>query len=335
MLSFYRMGMACALAAFFGVPLGGSLFALEINNRFGIEYYEHTMEAIFSGTICLCVFRALNHVEIGAIWEISPEHLPKPTPLGVIIGGGIGLLGALAAAGFAFFHQRIVMAAFKYFHLMHNSVAIRRALIGATPMLFIGVVYPRTMFWGEAEFQVISTGAPADELPHVFPTTGLGALQMDSFWPALLIGITKLIAISFTVAAGYRGGFIFPFFAAGAAFGRALCYLFPNLSPVIACLCMAAGINVAITRTALATTLILGTLAGEANAIPPILAASIASMFATSYMPFIRSQVKRQDIGPTPTATPATTPAAKRGKTWSAEGSTGTKLQYGAIDTVA
>ena len=36
------MGMACALAAFFGVPLGGSLFALEINNRFGIEYYEHT-----------------------------------------------------------------------------------------------------------------------------------------------------------------------------------------------------------------------------------------------------------------------------------------------------
>jgi H+/Cl- antiporter ClcA len=31
------MGMSSALAAFFGVPLGGSLFALEINNRFGIE----------------------------------------------------------------------------------------------------------------------------------------------------------------------------------------------------------------------------------------------------------------------------------------------------------
>lgn len=38
------MGMACALAAFFGVPLGGSLFALEINNRFGIEYYEVSCE---------------------------------------------------------------------------------------------------------------------------------------------------------------------------------------------------------------------------------------------------------------------------------------------------
>lgn len=33
------MGMAGALAAFFGVPLGGSLFALEVNSRFGIEYF--------------------------------------------------------------------------------------------------------------------------------------------------------------------------------------------------------------------------------------------------------------------------------------------------------
>ena len=144
----------------------------------------------------------------------------------------------------------------------------------------------------------------------------------------------KIVAISFTVAAGYRGGFIFPFFCAGAAFGNALCYLFDGLSPVMACLCMAAGINVAITRTALASTLILAALAGEGNAIPPVLAASIASMFATSYMPFIRSQVKRADIGPTPSATPAptplTTPASKPGKTPS--GTNSVKFQYGSID---
>ena len=42
------MGMACALAAFFGIPLGGSLFALEINNRFGIGKYG------FSGLAFLC-----------------------------------------------------------------------------------------------------------------------------------------------------------------------------------------------------------------------------------------------------------------------------------------
>ena len=45
---------------------------------------------------------------------------------------------------------------------------------------------------------------------------------------------------------------IFPFFAAGAAFGfgRAICFTFPELSPVITTLCFAAGITVAITRTA-------------------------------------------------------------------------------------
>lgn len=35
------MGMVGALAAFFGSPLGGSLFALEVNSRFGVKYFEH------------------------------------------------------------------------------------------------------------------------------------------------------------------------------------------------------------------------------------------------------------------------------------------------------
>ena len=39
----FRKGMAGALAAFFGCPLGGSLFAMEVNSRFGIEYFEHTI----------------------------------------------------------------------------------------------------------------------------------------------------------------------------------------------------------------------------------------------------------------------------------------------------
>ena len=291
------MGMACALAAFFGVPLGGSLFALEINNRFGIEYYEHTMEAIFSGTVCLCVFRGLSRLDMGSIWTISPHSLEAAAPVDVAVGAAIGLLGAGVAALFAAFHQRVVMAFFRKYHLLRNDMAVRRALVGATGMLLVGVLIPQTMFWGEAEFQTISTASPAKELPHVFPTSGLLNFEMNTFWACMLVGTAKIVAISFTVAAGYRGGFIFPFFAAGAAFGNALVYLFPSLSPITACLCFAAGINVAITRTALASTLILAALAGEGNAISPLLAASIASLFATSYMPFIRSQVKRADIG--------------------------------------
>lgn len=149
---------------------------------------------------------------------------------------------------------------------------------------------------GEEEIQTIATASPASELPHVYPTGGLIGFEMNSFWTAMILGVAKMIAISFTVAAGFRGGFIFPFFTAGAAFGKGLSYLFPNLSPIIASLCFAAGINVSITRTALATTLILTALSGESNALPPVLASSMVALFVTSYMPFIRSQVRRTDI---------------------------------------
>lgn len=142
----------------------------------------------------------------------------------------------------------------------------------------------------------MATGAHASELPHVFPQLGILGLQMDTFGTAMAVGICKMIAISFTVAGGYRGGFIFPFFAAGAAFGKGLTYIIPELHPSLATLSIAAGINVAITRTGLATPLILCSLAGESNAIAPVLAASMASLFSTTYMPFIRSQVKRDDV---------------------------------------
>lgn len=52
----------------------------------------------------------------------------------------------------------------------------------------------------------------------------------------------------------------------------------------LAVLCTAAGMNVAITRTTIATTLILAFLPGEPAAIPAILMASLCSLFATSYM---------------------------------------------------
>lgn len=149
---------------------------------------------------------------------------------------------------------------------------------------------------GEYEFQTIATFAPASTLVHVWPTTGLFGFEMENGFHALIVGFTKLIAISFTVAGGYRGGFIFPFFASGAAFGRALCTIFPGIPIPLACLSFAAGINVGITRTALATPVILCFLAGEPNAMSGVLAASLVSLFATTYMPFIGSQQPREDI---------------------------------------
>lgn len=294
------MGMSCALAAFFGVPLGGSLFALEINNRLGNEYYEHTIEAIYSGTICLCIFRALAKLDLGPIWQLSTSSLPTCTIEDVLGGSFLGLIGSGIAAMFSYFHQSIVMVQFgKWNLLQNNDVAIQRAVIGATFIILIGVLIPQTMFWGELEFQVLATLSPAKDLPHVYPTSGLLHFEMKSCWDCFLVGIMKMMAISFTVASGYRGGYIYPFFAAGAAFGQAVHLLLSPIKiiPIQLCvLCLAASINVAITRTSLATTLILTALSGELNAASPILASSIISLLLTQYMPFIRGQSKRKDI---------------------------------------
>jgi len=291
------MGMAGALSAFFGVPLGGSLFALEVASRFGIEYFEHLIESIFAGEVCVVVFRSLAGLPLGQIWNISENKLTETQPYMILLGGGIGLLGAGVAFIWANFHWRL-MSYFKALNLLddENAYAVPRVLLGACGVVILGMLVPQTMFWGEFEVGTIATLSPASALPHVWPTEGLLGFELDSWQNCLICGFAKLVAISFTVAGGYRGGFIFPFFAAGAAFGRALVFVFPDLSPVIACLCFAAGINVAITRTSLATPLILSFLAGEQFVLPAVLAASLVSLFATGYVPFIKSQLARSDI---------------------------------------
>ena len=208
------------------------------------------------------------------------EALPRQ----VIIGGAIGLIGAFMAYIFALFHSAN-MAVFASLNLLENSRAVYRSLLGGFFVVLIGVLVPHTLFWGEDELQVVANMLPASMLPHVWPTTGLTGWEMDTAWKALLTGLAKMVAISFTVAGGLRGGYIFPLMCTGAAFGRVFYHVFPNTVPLqLSVLCMAAGMNVAITRTSLATTLILAFLPGEPCAIPAILMASLCSLFATAYL---------------------------------------------------
>ena len=344
-------GMACATAAFFGVPLGGALFALEVNNRMGYEYFEHALVSIFSGTVCLVVFRSLAGLEIGPVWKLTqsardasggksvghmlslirsaahdvahdsahgaassaPYHnvteivttdLADPPNLvaeivassssEVAIGALLGLLGALIAYGWVKGHKMLTAYVNSFEEL---EGPIPRAVVGGLGITAIGMLIPHTLFWGEFELETITVaGDSVKTLPHLWPHGGASNFEITGFFSALLVGIAKLIAISVTCVAGYRGGFIFPFFCAGAGFGRALTYILPSIHPVVLVLSVGAGINVTITRTALATPLILSALAGEPNSAPPILAASLTAAFVTAYLPFISTQRGRDNI---------------------------------------
>lgn len=141
------MGMAGALAAFFGVPLGGSLFALEVASRFGVEYFEHSMEAIFAGLICVVAFRSLAGLELEQIWatQDSPTIL-HCEPSKILLGLVLGCVGGFLAFLWANFHWRL-MGLFGRLGLLddNNTRALPRALVGSIGIISIGMLIPHTM----------------------------------------------------------------------------------------------------------------------------------------------------------------------------------------------
>ena len=67
-------------------------------------------------------------------------------------------------------------------------------------------------------------------------------------------------------------------------------------SPALMCMCFAAGLNVAVTRTPFASPLILACLSGQPNVMAPALCAALASLFVTRSSKFIGPQRDRADL---------------------------------------
>jgi len=190
-------GMACALAAFFGVPLGGSLFALEINHRLGFEYYEHAVVAVASGSTCLVVFRWLAGLAIAPIWNVTPAgggevgvgaevgaelaHLGDSSAELVVIGLAFGLLGAGVAWVFATVHAAIGRSVGR---LGLTGKDIPLSLIGGAFICFFAVLVPQSAFWyvlGGGGTGETTTGhgreQPASDCRAVHRCRGVGVLD--------------------------------------------------------------------------------------------------------------------------------------------------------------
>jgi H+/Cl- antiporter ClcA len=108
----------------------------------------------------------------------------------------------------------------------------------------------------------------------------------------LIIGFTKMVTVGCTLHSGFRGGFIFPLFYIGAAFGMAISVGLPQIHPTIAMVCMMAAVNVAITKTPISTTIILSVLSDTAM-VPVIIIASFTSFLLTTQVSLIRTQRSR------------------------------------------
>ncbi len=292
--TFTFCGMGAALGAFFGAPLGGALFALEIPHRRGLEYYEAVAPAIIAALLSLLVFSSIVGYE-GPIYLFGMSA--KLNDFSLMEGIGLGLAGALVAA--------IFILQFKAVERLAHPLEHYPVLLGTLGGVCIGLIaywFPLTLFWGELQAKsvigIFQAGAP-HSLMHVGMAAAVGFL--------LLLAFAKMAAVSCTLHGGFRGGFIFPLFFIGACVGMAVSRIFPEVSPPVAVLCMMAAVNVAITKTPISTTVILTELSGT-SMLPVIAMASFASFLATTRLSLIRTQRSR----PAPAGGEHGSPAVRR-----------------------
>ncbi|MBW4663699.1 MAG: chloride channel protein [Chroococcus sp. CMT-3BRIN-NPC107] len=261
-------GMSAALGAFFGAPLGGALFALEIPHRRGIEYYEALVPAVLSAILSFCVFRLNTGLTIGGMYHFTA--IPALTLWNLLQGALLGVVGALVAVIFVVIFRSIGEIT-KY--IEHYTILL--ATLGGLSIGLIACVFPQTLFFGEKEIAtIVETGS--------------------NFGVVLLVAIAlaKMLTVSLTLHSGFRGGFIFPLFYIGAAVGLAIALSIPQAHPTIAMVCMMAAVNVAITKTPISTTVILSVLSDTAM-VPVIVIASFTSFLLTTQVCLIQTQRSR------------------------------------------
>ena len=72
-------------------PFAGSLFALEVLHRSGMQFYEVAIYGIACGAVCLVVYRGLSGMPFGQVWTF-PEAFPVVDFRHVLIGRRLSLI---------------------------------------------------------------------------------------------------------------------------------------------------------------------------------------------------------------------------------------------------
>lgn len=262
-------GMASGFTALFGAPLGGSLFSLEIlHHKHAVEYYKAIIPAFVASCFSYLVFALIIHLGLGPIWDLSAYEYSG------IFDFGYAVLFAIigAAFGWAFI---FCTKFFKSLFAKRLLPIYIKTLIGGILLGVIAFYFPLTRYFGHHEINELLTGN--------FSLTLLFAIL-----------IFKIMAIAITVTSGWRGGFIIPLFFVGATLGLIIHHFFPAVNLSLAIVSCMAAINACVTRTPMSTTILLATLTGFGHFIP-ILFASLTGYFLAPRIPFISSQMDKQD----------------------------------------
>ncbi|MGN6727539.1 MAG: chloride channel protein [Tepidisphaeraceae bacterium] len=283
--TFTFCGMGAALGAFFGAPLGGALFALEIPHRRGMEYYEAMIPGVVAAMAAFLVFRSI----VGYEHIVFHLHAGSELTLADVWWGiGFGVVGAAVAMLFAWIFAGIG----RLTHPWEHRRPVLLATLGGLAIGLLAQASPKSLFWGEYQIDAI-INSPAKLLAAHTAVQAAGLLA--------LLAIVKMIAVGATLHTGFRGGFIFPLMFVGACVGTAIGIAFPQVPMAVAIVGMMAAVNVAVTKTPISTSVILVTLTGT-SMMPVVIAASLVSLLLTTRLNLIQTQRERGEReAPAPT----------------------------------
>jgi H+/Cl- antiporter ClcA len=259
-------GMAAGFTVLFGAPLGGALFALEILHRRGLEYYEALLPAAIGALTGWIVYTEAMRSGFRPVWQF-----PSVTSMGSI-DLLIGLAAGIAAAGIATTFGLVVTLLRR---INTRIPVIARPAIGGLALGALAFASPYSLTFGELQIEHIALGRLA-----------VGTL--------LLALVCKLAATSVIVTAGWRGGFIIPLFFMGATLGLAAGHVLHG-HEVVMMTAMMAATNVGVTKTPFGSTAVVAEMSGM-RLLPPVLIASLVSLFLTNKVSIIHTQRSRVHV---------------------------------------
>lgn len=261
-------GMAAGFTVLFGAPLGAALFALEILHRRGLEYYEALLPAAMGSVSGWAVYAVVTGLGFDAVWRFPAVHGIDGSDM--LVGIAAGVAAAVVATGFVLTSRGLQRA--------FGCVPVWLApVLGGLGLGALAFVTPYALTFGEAQIQHV-----------VSVQLAVGAL--------LLAVAGKFVASAMITASGWRGGFIIPLFFMGAALGSVAAQVF-GINEVVAMSCLMAGINVGVTKTPFGSTTVIAEMTGLAI-LPPVLVASLVSLFLTNRVSMIETQRRRSVAEP-------------------------------------
>jgi H+/Cl- antiporter ClcA len=306
------------------IPLAGPIFALEMTSRHSSltsSAVRSMSTAVLSSLAGIAFVRGVLMPDIGvgghfdyisraAVGVVSGREM-------IAVGLGCGVGGALVGTIFhitirflnRLFWSKKKEATLKDTHDRDKYIGILKKVCVALVIGILSTQYPQTMFWGEGSLQCMIDGqcTPLAATPHGLPVAMMQWAKVNpnnpliSWYAATQVGLAKFLAIALASAAKFPGGVIFPLLSNGAGISHSILQglgkIWPGLSnslvsPMLVMSFMAAMLT-SITRTPMATCLIL---AMTASGITPLSVLLPGALLASYVSVFVSGKLSKESF---------------------------------------